>query len=228
MNRMYLVWISGILLSLLISCNPEEILPSEDEKVFTGEDVFVMYEGQHYAFNRKKFLKNRKPLYLRGELLLPKSNWYPRPNDSPDWDDVNKIFGIGQGEDFSWRLGYRNDWNRPGWGQLYLYYHSPVELVSSEEGFYNPQRKLGFFPLCSIEYGNRYHFSIDLEKGSVGIWEVDEQGFTHGALAMRPFALRLKEGEGNNRFYLMSPYHGGNNPAPHTLFFKVSWEVKAT
>ena len=220
------IWLSLLLAFSNTACIDwyvEELLPNSSYKV-KGSQVFHIKQGSHTPILQNNQWAWGKPVFMNGSFILYRNNWYSKPDRSSDWNDINKLIGVGQNKEHSWRLGYRNNWNKPNRGILYFYYHGPENINISDKGFYNAQRKFGFFPITEIVYDRSYEYFINFSSGTIVIYETGDG--TSKVIAKRSFKPGYSDSLfGKETYFLMNPYHGGDKKAPKDLLFRISWDV---
>ena len=205
--------------------------------------TYRIKEGQHYATRYPK--RNSRPFYLwrrlwsilpfmviRGRfqrlqvlLSIDPENWYANPNpDNGDWLDINKLVGVNFGlfsspHKTSFRIGWRHNYETPGYVDLFLYYYIQGERTIKSLSS----------PVATVKTGEELEFTFMLgieDKVYVNIWQDKNQLYTDslpegdhptGDL-YEDFGTTFPD-PGTRYFSILEPYHGGNEKAPHDQVF---------
>jgi len=164
--------------------------------------LYTIPKGKHrsgFRFSPKAFKDNLEFTFR----LFYQCHFYPVKVDD---FDINKIFGISFGypHDDSIRLGWVPCKGEPTLFELYAYYYNQGERKSMLLG------------------KHRYHLEIQCEMSFIPngneiiMWIVDYADNTKQCYNI-PFVFpEFKHG------YLLYPYFGGNNKAPHDMKIEVS------
>lgn len=155
---------------------------------------------------------------LKGYFELDSSFYYSRPGRDADWMDISKLVGLSHGHhlSYSWRIGFRPDFDNRRYIILYAFAHGPEPVTPN--AFFNKDRGFSFVELGRIKVKNRYYFEINLSDRRFLITG-NGQEIEQGIHVVRPEGLLSRWG------YVLNPYHGGNKPAPQTMRCKILWDI---
>ena len=153
--------------------------------------IFKIKEGKHRSVNKVKTI-NRDNIHF--ELLLTNSCKYETRNPMNQWD-VNKIFGFSDGD------GHQRNSARIGWRfvnneiQLMAYTHYNGDFYFKKICVVNPDTYYD----CRINcLHDRYEFIVDSDTVYMDRYWIY-----------------------SNRRYLLWPYFGGDEVAPHDVTIRV-------
>jgi hypothetical protein len=151
---------------------------------------YIIRKGQHYA--DQNGLQAVQYDELKFTVTFDSTSIY-QASDSPNQEDINKLYGFSDNDaahqQFSARLGW--NWARSAL-RLYAYVYNNGERISQE--------------LCSIQIGTQYNCSIKVQNASY-IFSVNNTSVAISRSSTTP------KGSG----YRLYPYFGGDETAPHDI-----------
>jgi len=179
----------------------------------------VIKQGTHSPFRLFKPLIGVDT--LKRKVTFTPTCRYELPEE--DMYDINKLFGIGY---FSWKFLYTKEvkvfgakikipWLRPfhhvnsvrfGWRNIPS--SGYIEIVAY---WYENGKRKGQY-ITVVEIGVEYLFIINILSDSHLLTVYKDDSFVNDWIIPLP---------GKNAGYLLQPYFGGNNKAPHDIWIKM-------
>jgi hypothetical protein len=166
-----------------------------------NNNIVTIKKGTHAPLRFPKFVKREDPLRFR--VMFTPSCRYTL--DNGDQNDVNKLFGIGY---YPW---HRVNSVRFGWR-----YDPKVDMIEIL-CYFRAKGKIKFFPMCFVKCDHWYQMEIYRTEFGLETYKFTIDGGNipgHGQYYFtKSFLFRPSPRFG----YLLRPYFGGNQTAPHDM-----------
>jgi hypothetical protein len=152
---------------------------------------YTMKEGEHYSLHNFHEMRAR---FLSFNVVFDESCKYEIEGE--DQADVNKLFGFSecdqQHHENSARFGW--DWNKSAGITIHAYVYNNSVRTSTQ--------------IAKVKLGTEHSYRIDFDD--------ENYYFTIDGLVDR-FPMKRTHKCTTGIYYILYPYFGGNQPAPHNM-----------